>query len=85
MAGSTPCLYCFPHAGQNHIGVPPPFGSAIHHWFSRIGIILHADILQLYRMETVSEIIGMKSAPHAIAKSSFDGSALATILFTFFV
>ena len=77
------CLYCLPHAAQSHIGCPPPIGSAIHHRCSRIGIILHTDLLQLYLIDTVSEIIGMTSALQAIAKSSSDGSAFATILSTF--
>ena len=37
---------------------------------SRIGIILHSDLLQLYPIETVSDTIGMKSAPAAIATNS---------------
>jgi hypothetical protein len=76
-------MYWRPHAAQNHKGRPPPTGSAIHHWFSRIGIILQFDLLQLYLTDTVSEIIGMKSAPATIAKSSCDGSAFATIFSTF--
>ena len=63
-------MYWPPHAAQNHIDFVPPSMEAIHHWFSRIGIILHSDLLQLYRIETVSDIIGMKSAPAAIATNS---------------
>ena len=78
-------MYWPPHAEQNHICFEPPATEAIHHWFSRIGIILHPDLLQLYLIETVSDIIGMKSAPAAIATNSCDGSALLMILLTFSV
>ena len=78
-------MYWPPHAEQNHICFVPPSTTAIHLWFSRNGIILHSDLLQLYLIETVSETIGMESAPEAIATNSCDGSALAMILFTFSV
>ena len=76
-------MYCLPQAKQNQRGFPPPSGWPTHHCDSRIGIILQTDLLQLYLTDTVSEIIGMKSAPATKAKSSCVSSSFAAIFSTF--